>query len=353
MLAEMQALLLSAPGLLEITDFPRPEPSADEVLVRVGACGICGSDVHGFTGETGRRVPPLVMGHEAAGTIAAIGPGVDGLTVGERVAIDSTVFCGHCAECDAGRENLCGQRQVLGVSCGDYRRQGCFAEYVVVPARGVYHLPEHVDFVAAALLEPLTIALHALNRGAVGPHTRTAVVVGCGMIGLAVIAALRARGVEAIGVIDRDPKRLSEATRQGATRTWQADVDVGQQAAAWAATIAGGGADGADVVVEAVGTTAAIQTAVTAAGRGESVVLVGNVSPMIDLPLQQVVTRQLRLLGSCASAGCYPEAIRLAATGHVDLTSFVSRVAPLAEGPTWFARLHRQEPGLVKVVLQP
>lgn len=111
--------------------------------------------------------------------------------------------------------------------------------------------------------------------------------------------------------------------------------------------------DGADLVIEAVGTTASVQTAIAAVGRGSRAVLVGNVSPTIELPLQQVVTRQIALVGSCASAGCYPDAIRLAAAGSIDLSDFVSRVAPLAEGPDWCERLRRREPGLVKVVLEP
>ena len=353
----MQALLLTAPGVLELVDLPRPDPGPGEVRIRVAACGICGSDVHGYTGETGRRIPPLVMGHEAAGTVEAVGAGITDLGPGDRVALDSTVFCGDCEFCRTGRENLCGSREVLGVSCGTYRRHGCFAESVVVPRRGVYQLPDQLDFVSAALLEPLTIALHAATLGGAGPDTRSAVVVGCGMIGLATIAALRARGVPRIAAIDVDPARLAAAARQGATETFAATEGgdgqrVGQRAAAWAAAAAAD-ADGADLVVEAVGTTASVQTAIAAAGRGSRVVLVGNVSPRIELSLQQVVTRQITLLGSCASAGCYPEAIRLAATGVVNLAGFGSRVAPLAEGPLWFERLRRREPGLVKVVLEP
>jgi L-iditol 2-dehydrogenase len=178
----MKALLLSAAHTLSITDVATPEAAAGEVLVRVAACGICGSDVHGFTGSTGRRIPPLIMGHEAAGTVVATGPGVTDLAVGTRVALDSTVFCGACEYCTSGRENLCVDRQVLGVSCGTYRRHGCFAEYVSVPRRILHPLPDGVDFVAAALLEPLTIALHAVNLAAAGPATRSAVVVGAGTI---------------------------------------------------------------------------------------------------------------------------------------------------------------------------
>jgi L-iditol 2-dehydrogenase len=347
----MKALLLSSPGTLAVADLDTPSPAAGEVLVRIAACGICGSDVHGYTGGSGRRIPPLVMGHEAAGTIEAVGGGVTDLPIGSRVALDSTVFCGGCDYCRTERENLCTRREVLGVSPGTYRRHGCFAEFVSVPRRIVHRIPDSVDFVSAALLEPLTIALHAVNLGGTGPETRSAVVVGAGTIGLACVAALKARGVPRIAAIDFDASRLAEARRLGATETITAGPDAGRQAADWGKSSAD--TDGADLVIEAVGATAPVQTAIEAATRGGTVVLVGNVSPSIELPLQQVVTRQIRLQGSCCAAGCYPEAIRLVAEKKVDLSGFVSRVAPLVEGPELFARLHRQEPGLVKVVLQP
>jgi L-iditol 2-dehydrogenase len=347
----MKALLLSAPGQLGYTDVDTPSPGPGEVLVRVAACGICGSDVHGYTGATGRRIPPLVMGHEAAGTVDRVGPGVGDIAVGTRVALDSTVFCGTCSHCRAGAENLCTDRQVLGVSCGPYRRHGCFAEFVVVPRRVVYSLPESIDFVAAALLEPLTIALHAVHLAGIGPTTRSAVVVGAGPIGLACVASLRADGVPRILAIDLEADRLARARQLGATDTLAAGDGAGAAAARWGAVPPD--TDGADVVFEAVGATAPVRTAIEAATRGGTVVLVGNVSPAIEMPLQLVVTRQLRLQGSCSSAGSYPKAIRLVSEGRVDLSGFVSRVAPLAEGVEWFQRLHDREPGLLKVVLQP
>ena len=347
----MKALLLSAAHTLAVTNVDTPTPDVGEVLVRVAACGICGSDVHGFTGSTGRRIPPIIMGHEAAGTVAALGPGVVDLPMGARVALDSTVSCGHCECCAGGRENLCTHRQVLGVSCGTYRRHGCFAEYVCVPRRILYPIPDTVDFVAAALLEPLTIALHAANLGTAGPATRSAVVVGAGTIGLAVVAALRARGVPRIAAVDPDETRRAHARALGANEVFPAGEDAGVSAARWAAGSAD--ADGADLAVEAVGSTAAVRTAIDSVNRGGTVVLVGNVAPMIELPLQQVVTRQIRLQGSCCTAGCYPEAIRLVADRTIDLSGFVSGVAALEEGPAWFDRLHRQEPGIVKIVLEP
>src|SRR6266571_3242622 len=138
----MKALLLSKNKHLEMTDLPVPRAEPGEVLVRVAACGICGSDVHGYDGSSGRRIPPIVMGHEAAGRIAALGAEVNGFAVGDRVTFDSTIYCGACGPCRRGEVNLCDSRQVLGVSCSDYRRAGAFAEYVAVPSRIVYRLPE-------------------------------------------------------------------------------------------------------------------------------------------------------------------------------------------------------------------
>lgn len=347
----MKALLLTAPSTLTLTDLETPEPDAGEVRVRIAACGICGSDVHGYTGSTGRRIPPLVMGHEAAGIIDAVGQNVSGQMIGQRVAIDSTVFCGECEFCCNGKENLCTHRQVLGVSCDAYRRQGCFAEYAIVPERCVYPLPDQMGFVAASLLEPLTIGLQAVRLGNASPATRSAVVIGAGTIGLAIIVALKSYGVQRIAVVDLDASRLKEAKEFGADAVFEADQTTARQLAEWGASSAD--TDGADLVLEAVGAAASVGTAIHAVTRGGTVVLVGNVSPVVELPLQTVVTRQIRLQGSCASAGCYPEAIELAASGAVDLSRFVSRVAPLEDGTDWFTRLHNREPGVLKVVLQP
>src|SRR6202161_4695265 len=152
----MKSLLLSAYNQLEIADLPAPVACPGEVLVRVEACGICGSDVHGYDGGSGRRIPPIVMGHEAAGTVASVGRGVTGFAVGDCVTFDSTVYCGECAFCKRGEVNLCDNRQVIGVSCGDYRRHGAFAEYVAIPARILYSLPESISFAEAAMLEAVS-----------------------------------------------------------------------------------------------------------------------------------------------------------------------------------------------------
>src|SRR5215510_5603569 len=159
----MKALLLSKYRQLELADVADPAVNGDEVLIRVAACGICGSDVHGYDGSSGRRIPPLVMGHEAAGTIAAIGRDVKNLALGDRVTFDSTVYCGECSNCRRGDINLCDRRQVLGVSCEDYKRAGAFAEFVAVPARILHRLPDNLPFEEAAMLEAVAVAIHAVH----------------------------------------------------------------------------------------------------------------------------------------------------------------------------------------------
>src|SRR5579875_509661 len=159
----MKALLLSEYKHLTIADLPAPIPGTREVLIRVAACGICGSDVHGYDGASGRRIPPIVMGHEAAGVIAQVGADVRDYKAGDRVTFDSTVYCGKCEFCLRGEVNLCDNRQVLGVSCGDYRRNGAFAELVAVPARILYRLPDEFPFEEAAMLEAVSVALHAVR----------------------------------------------------------------------------------------------------------------------------------------------------------------------------------------------
>lgn len=343
----MKALLLTSYMTLEVADFADPEIGPHNVLVRVRSCGICGSDVHGFDGSTGRRIPPLVMGHEAAGVIAELGREVKDWRPGDRVTFDSTVNCGQCYFCRRGENNLCDNRQVLGVSCGDYRRHGAFAEYVAVPANILYRLPDTLSFDHAAMIEAVSVAVHAVN---LTPHSvaDTAVVVGCGMIGQLAIQAARAAGFARVLAVDVDDAKLELARRFSADQTFNSTV-----CDAPAEILARTCGRGADAVLEAVGTTGAIRTAISCARKGGAVTLIGNLSSSVDLPLQQVVTRQLRLQGSCASAGEYPACIELLASGAIRVDSLISARTPLQEAAGWFHRLYRREPNLMKVIVQP
>jgi L-iditol 2-dehydrogenase len=343
----VKALLLTKYRALEIADLPVPVPGPGEVLIRVAACGICGSDVHGYDGSSGRRIPPLVMGHEAAGTIAALGKDVDvkDLGVGERVTFDSTIYCNHCDYCARGEVNLCDQRKVFGVSCGDYRRAGAFAEFVVVPARIVYRLPEALSFAEGAMLEAVSVALHAVSLVPIASGS-TSLVVGAGPIGLLLLQALRAAGCSRVFVSDLDSTRLELARELGATATFAAPELAPH---IFEAT----GGIGVDTAVEAVGIDATVTAAIASVRKGGNVVLVGNVSPEVTLPLQKVVTRQIRLQGSCASAGEYPRAIAWMSQGAIRVKPLISAIAPLEKGPQWFERLYAREPNLMKIVLAP
>ena len=343
----MKALLLKKYMELELTEMPEPALAPDDVLVRVRACGICGSDVHGLDGSTGRRIPPLVMGHEAAGVIAQVGAQVKGFREGDRVTFDSTVWCGACFHCRRGEINLCDQRQVLGVSPGDYRRHGAFAEYVAVPGRIVYRLPEGLSFQHAAVTEAVSVAVHAVSLTPVRLGD-TAVVVGSGMIGLLVIQALRRAGCGRIVAVDIDDAKLKLAAALGA------DIQLNPQRTDVPALVRDAtGGHGADIAIEVVGATEPLATAVKSLRKGGTLTLVGNVSPQVELPLQWVVTRQVSLLGSCASSGEYPVCLDLLARGMIRVEPLISAVAPLEEGPAWFERLYRREPNLMKVILEP
>jgi L-iditol 2-dehydrogenase len=343
----MKALLLSRYRHLEIADLPKPIPGPGEILVKVAACGICGSDVHGYDGSSGRRIPPIVMGHEAAGRVAAVGPQVTGWVEGDRVTIDSTISCGTCRYCTRGEINLCDHRRVLGVSCSDYRCDGAFAEYVMVPQRIAYHMPDSLSFSEAAILEAVAVAIHAVSLSRVCPGDQ-ALVLGAGMIGLLTLQALRAAGCSSVCVADVDASRLKLASELGATATLHATGD-----ALVAEILSRTNSAGVDVAVEAVGVDATVRAAVQSVRKGGTVTLVGNVTPEVTLPLQQAVTRQIRLQGSCASGGEYPQAIELLTRGAIKVKPLISAIALLEAGPQWFERLYSREPNLMKVVLTP
>ncbi|MDR0718929.1 MAG: galactitol-1-phosphate 5-dehydrogenase [Treponema sp.] len=344
----MKALLMEEYKKFKYTDFPDPKiEDSRDLLVRIKASAICGSDVHGFDGSTGRRKPPIVMGHEAAGEIAETGPGVKAFKKGDRITFDSTIFCGECFYCQNGMVNLCDNRMVLGVSCDEYRRHGCFAEYVVIPERIAVPLPEGLSYEEAACTEPAGVAAHAVRQTPLGLND-TVAVVGSGLIGNLIIQILRASVSGKIIALDTDASRRETAKSFGADAVFDpAENDLQKKIE----TLTNG--RGIDRAIEAVGATAPIKTAISIVRKGGSVTLVGNVSSNIDLPLQQVVTRQLSLYGSCAISGEYPIALDLMARKKIDIKPLISATAPLSEGDLWMNKLYNREDNLLKVVLIP
>ncbi len=343
----MKALVLEEYNKLVYREWPDPEVADDEVLIQVKAVGICGSDVHGMDGSSGRRKPPIIMGHEASGIIVSMGNNVLGWKAGERVTFDSTIYPLDDWFARKGLYNLSDNRMVLGVSPGEYRRHGAFAELVNVPQHILYRIPEKVSFTQAAMVEPIGVAAHGIELTPVSWND-TALVVGAGMIGLCVIQVLRSKGCGKIIALDLEDRKLEMATKLGANIALNPTRDNILEE-----VLAHSEGRGADIAFEAVGISDTVNTAIECARKGASVTLVGNISPAVELPLQSVVTRELRLQGSCGIAGEFPAVLDMIARKEINTEAFLSAEAPLSEGADWFKRLYNKEQGLIKVVLKP
>ncbi len=343
----MKSLVLEKYNEFTLRESEIPELKPGWVLIEVKACGICGSDVHGMDGSTGRRQPPVIMGHEASGIIHEVAAGVSGWKTGDRVTFDSTISCGECDYCRKGDINLCDNRRVLGVSCNEYRQNGAFAEFVAVPAHILYAIPENISFEQAAMIEAVSVAVHAVKISEVKPGD-VAVVIGCGMIGLLCIQALKAAGSKKVIAIDLVTEKLKLAEELGADLALRSDDPELMGKIQYETANRG-----ADLVMEVVGIESTVNLAVDFTRKGGTITLVGNLSAEVKFPLQKVVTRQLKVQGSCASAGEYPLCLELISSGKIKVDQLISKVAPLEDGNEWFQRLYNKEAGLMKVILKP
>ncbi len=343
----MKALNLKAYNELVYEICPEPLMEPGEVLVRVAACGICGSDVHGVDGSTGRRVPPIIMGHEAAGEIVACGESVQGWQVGDRVTFGCVIHCTNCFYCQRGELELCEHRRWLGVSIPGFRKHGAFAEFVAVPQQILFRVPPELSYERAAMMEPLTIAAHALARTHMALYD-TAVVVGSGMIGLLVVQLLKLAGAGRIVAVDIDDRRLELAERFGATHLLRSDRD---DVPAAVRNLNQGRR--ADVVFEAVGLGSTVSLAVACARKGGVLTLIGNLAPRVEVPLQEIVLGELTMRGTTNASTEWDACLQMLSSGAVNVDALISTVAPLSEGVEWFGRLRRAESGLMKVILQP
>ena len=343
----MNALVLEEYNRFEYqTNAPEPEISDTDVLVRVKACGICGSDVHGMDGSSGGRIPPLIMGHEASGEITRVGSAVEGWQIGDRVTFDSTVYNEDDWYTKKGLYNLSDNREVLGVAPPEFKRHGAFAEYVAIPQHILHRIPDTVSYEQAAMVEPIAVALHAIELADI-KDAECCVVVGVGTIGVFILQALKVYGMKDVFAIDLSERNRERAKRIGATDAFEPSDDALKQAVL---EVTAG--RGADIVFEAVGIEATVNLGIDLLRKGGTAMLVGNLTPDVSFPVQKVVTQQIRVQGSCAICGEYPEALRLLAEGKIDVDEHIAEIAPLSEGAAWFDKLQKNEvPG--KVILQP
>ncbi len=340
-MSPMKALVWTAPGKAEIQSRPDPTPKPDEVVVRVRASGVCGSDLLGYLGKSKKRVPPLVLGHEMAGDVAAIGSGVRDLAVGVRVAILPLFTCGTCAPCRRGRSNLCASRLLLGMNL-----PGGFAEYAVAPRPYVYPVGS-MDPLSASMIEPLATPLNFFESHARRP-LETAAVLGAGTQGLLALQLARLAGARDVAVVDTNDARLAVAKRLGATRTVNPKAED-----AVAAVLDLTKGEGCDAVVDAAGVTVTRQQAVKICARGGTVGLVGLHDLESPLDCLDVIGREIAVHGVYGyTAAQYAKSLELVAAKQVDVSSWV-REFPLDEGAAVLQRLVTAPGDLVKASLTP
>lgn len=330
----MQALVLERIGRLAVADRPIPVPGPHDVLIAVAAAGICGSDLHGYSGENGRRQPGQVMGHEASGVVVALGDEVSEASPGTAVTFNPTLSCGDCEQCRAGENQRCSQRQVIGVNP---QRDAAYADLIAVPAGNVHPLPPGLAVELGALIEPIAVAVHALRRAATTPADRL-LVVGGGPIGQSIVVAARAMGQQRIVVSEPDPGRRALCAALGA-----AVIDPAAGAVADAVQTEFG--DPATVAIDAVGVSTSLADSLASTSAGGRVVLVGMGAPQLSLAAFDVTTAERSVLGSFAyGADDFAHAVQAAGALGEGLRRLVSDVVPASEADAAFQRLLASPP---------
>jgi 2-desacetyl-2-hydroxyethyl bacteriochlorophyllide A dehydrogenase len=305
---------ISQPGTVRLVEVPEPVPEPGEAVVRVGACGICGTDLHILDGEFPPAPYPIIPGHEAAGTVVVVG-GEGVLAVGDRVGIDPSLSCRHCEYCRMGRGNLCSYWGAVGDT-----RDGALAEYVRVPMENLYRIPDTMDFHAAALIEPVSCAIHGLDR--LGLRLGDDVLVcGAGTMGLIMASLIRHAGAARVAVVDTNEDRLRHASRMGFV---DAAVRVGDLA---------GAGSGFDKAVDATGAPPAIAQCLESVRRGGTVMVFGVAPAGAQIPIEpfRIYNEEITIVGSMAVLDSYGRAIQTVASGVVDASALVTHRLPLVE----------------------
>lgn len=341
----MKALMYTALRQLEIQDIEDPRPGPGEVLVRVCATGICGSDVHGFLGRQKRRQPGLVFGHETLGVVVEAGTSVDTALVGKRVSVNPLISCGLCANCRAGRQSCCASWRLLGLD----QTHGGFAEYVTAPARNCYPLPDHVSDAAAVMIEPLANAFHLLSHiDQKSPLLPSAVLFGAGTLGAAILTVALSRGVRVLVVSEPNPARARVAEQLGADFVLDPrQTDVVEE------VIKRTDGLGVDVALDAVGRAETRQAAANCVTRGGAALLLGLDDAMTEFDFSVLIRREVRLQCSYTYGEReFEAALDFVIRKAVDFTPWTD-VLPMTEGQSAFDRLVADPGDRLKIALVP
>lgn len=333
----MQAAIFDAPGKLRIADAPKPEPGPGEALVRVKAAGLCAGDLYIYTGKNPYVSYPRIGCHEIAGVVEAYGPGASGPAPGARVVVEPFIGCGHCYPCRVRKPNCCANLTIIGI-----HREGGFADFVAAPAKNLHPVPDGVSDFEAAFAEPVAIGVQGCRRGEV-TAADTVLVLGAGPIGLAVIEVARARGAT-VYATDLSDARLKTAATLGAVPLPGGDARLPR-----VMEITNG--EGMPVVMEATGAPQAMEQTIDLVAAGGRIVILGLVKKGIGVtfPGLDFTRKEVTILGSRASADCFPEAIELIASGRINYAKIASAFA-LERAPEIFATLAHDPMALHKAV---
>lgn len=313
----MKAAIVEKPGEIRVDSVEDPTPRTGEVVIRVGACGVCGTDLHIVDGEFPPTPYPIVPGHEFAGEVVDAGPGVEDISEGDRVAVDPSLFCGRCHFCRKGRGNLCKNWGAIGDTVN-----GAFADYVAVPVANAYKLSEGLSYEEAALIEPVSCAVRGMHRLSISVGD-TVLVVGAGTMGLILSQLVMNAGASRVAVADLNTERLKRAERIGAATSVNIAELVGDEPL------------GFDCVIDATGVPAAIGEALGAVKRGGKFLVFG-VAPeeaRLEVSPFRIYNDEITLLGSMAVLHSFPQAVDLVESGVVDARSLLTGSLPLDQYP--------------------
>lgn len=338
----MKAIVYKGPEQLIYKEVPDVVPGKNEVKIKVKACGICGSDVHGYLGITGRRIAPMIMGHEFAGEIVELGEGVDNCKLGSRVAVYPIAFCGYCEMCQKGDVHLCYNKKAYGVLDVD----GAFSEYICVPAKCCFPVEDKVSDALASLIEPLAVAYRGVEHA--GDLTgKNVLIVGSGTIGLLALACVKRKNPARVIVSDLSENRLKIAVQMGANITINpAKCNFKDKILEITKGI------GVDIAIEAVGATPTVQQAMSALAFGGTAVWIGNNKPMVDINMQEIVTRELSVQGSFLYGyNEFKQAIELMNRGEFNVEPLISKKISLEETIEYFEKLAHNPGDLIKVIV--
>jgi len=338
----MKALVFHGDNDLRYEDVPTPAYGPDEVLVKVKAVGICGSDVAGYQGKTGRRTPPMIMGHEFAGVVEYAGVNVSGVKAGDQVVVYPYTSCGTCVSCTKGMSNACSHKQFFGV----FTINGAMAEYVSVRSDLLYPLPAGADLRHGAMAEPLSVALRCVEKAAITKDS-TVTIVGAGTIGLMCLLLIKIRQPRTIAVLDISDERLELARDLGADITINPAKENPSEVIA--ARFPSGGTS---VVIEAVGIENTLSQAVALAERGGRISVVGMSQRMIPVDMHEVIGKELQIISSFQyDRRQFEHVLASLPALKADLDRVISHSKPLRQGVEMYERLAKAEPGLIKVIL--